>query len=399
MELLHWDGTSTIRRTLTGTFWGLTALDSEAFAAVPRHAESTVVVADASGFTEVGLGDVVAASVAGGCGGRLYINAYRRGADSDVRLAELDLRAGHTRELHWSAEGTLGVRVDGPWLVSTTVADAGRALVRRVDRPSPTSMTHDGRVANLTTLDGELMVCAVDTSGTRMLVGVNRGISDECWIVDISTGEAARLSGDDAGFGTFAFFDGEDAVWMESTPSGGPVLRRAEGALVREEPLVDAVVATPSLSWPCHVDTRTVRTADDQHDVEAIVLTPEPWDEQHVVVALHGGPRSRWTRKHNQLHQTLVWAGVRVVAPNTRGSSSYDRSFERSLRGRWGDVDQSDLVEVVRAVRADTPQATVVLMGVSYGAYQAFQAVISDPQLADGVVIAAGFIGSSQTRV
>jgi len=395
LELLIWDGTSEASFALEGDLWTLVSCDSVSFVAVPRHnVDSSMIVAGAGTFSRVRLGHVVVTSVAGSRRGTVFVNARDRGSE-EVRLASIDAIDG---TVTWFESGTLAVRVDQYWLVTTTLTDPNK--VRLIALSTATGMplaNHSASEVALDQFSGDLTVCAVRESGDEILLGVHAGVDDGCWSMEVSSGTRRLLSDPSGAFGIFAFFSTDGPVWAESSPVGGPVVMRdrelqpsgdGEGtAGSRKEILITA----PHVSWSCAVTTLTTMRSDGEGLIQSIALAPEFWSGEHIVITLHGGPRSRWMRKYSQIQQMFVAAGVLVIAPNTRGSASDEEEFERDLRGRWGDVDQADLADVVGDVRRLYPHATVVLVGQSYGAYQAFQAVIADSSICDGAVLAAGF--------
>ena len=102
-----------------------------------------------------------------------------------------------------------------------------------------------------------------------------------------------------------------------------------------------------------------------------------------TVVVLHGGPESQERPAFSILIQSLVAAGIAVIAPNVRGSTGYGRSFaaldDRAAR-------ESSFQDVPATVRflVDSGLATPDRVGVhgwSYGGYLALVALNRWPQL------------------
>lgn len=370
LEVRH--GTAAREYALTDDRWRLVVAGGERFAAVPLYGTAShVLLADADGHERVDLDGLVLTSVAGADDRRLYVNA--EAAPGDVRLATVDL---HDGRVEWADASTLAVIVDGPWLVTTTKESPDHAALTRLDEAG------EQRQIDLSTHRGDVSLRAVSPDGTQLLMGVHRGLDDACVLVDVASGHVRRLNDEETSFGLACFFFRGVPHWAESSPGGSPALRSTAGALLGGR----------TLGWTEHSDVVRLPTEDGTHEIEALVLSPAPdCANGVVVVCLHGGPRSRWSRKYDQLHQLLVGAGATVVAPNTRGSSSEDRSFERALRGRWGDVDRRDLVTVARWVESRYPGRPRVVLGQSYGAYLAFQCLLAEPRLWDAAVLASGF--------
>jgi alpha-beta hydrolase superfamily lysophospholipase len=114
--------------------------------------------------------------------------------------------------------------------------------------------------------------------------------------------------------------------------------------------------------------------------VEAVVYGP-PWERaERVVVALHGGPNSRWTMGYEPLFQALAAAGVAVVAPNQRGSTGYGAAFTLAAAGDWGGPDLDDVLAVAAHLRAGRQGgAAPAVFGISYGAWLAVLSATAEP--------------------
>lgn len=332
-------------------------------------------------------------SVVGVHGRVAWVNAYAEDAAGDVRLTRVDLATGRHRQY---ASGLLGVLLDRAHLVTTTTNDPETVRIHTLVNSSDGVDDSDhARSVPLHVLRGALTVCAVSATGDQLLVGMWKGIDDSCWLVDVTTGRADRLSDEVTAFGGFGMFHRGDPCWLSISPSGALAIRRHWSGSEPASHLgpFSAVSARPGVPWENVVDLMRTPTAGGRIIIESLVLsqTELEHDGELVVVMLHGGPRARWSRKYDQTLQLFVGAGFRVVAPNTRGSSSDDREFEQALEGQWGAIDQDDLAAVLEHLRAESPQSRILLVGVSYGAYQAFQAALADPGAVDGVVLAAGF--------
>ena len=101
------------------------------------------------------------------------------------------------------------------------------------------------------------------------------------------------------------------------------------------------------------------------------------------LVYLHGGPESQERPTFNPLFQSLLAAGVSVLAPNVRGSSGFGRAFldadNHALRFHAID-DVADCVEHLVMIGVADP-ARVACMGRSYGGYLTLAALVTYPEL------------------
>ncbi|MGW9439657.1 alpha/beta hydrolase family protein [Streptomyces sp. NPDC055607] len=123
--------------------------------------------------------------------------------------------------------------------------------------------------------------------------------------------------------------------------------------------------------------------------VEALVRGPRPGSARRTVIALHGGPESRWRHERDPFLDELAEAGMTVLAPNQRGSTGYGAAHQQALVGAWGVPDLADVLHLARTLRAEGTD--LVLYGVSYGAYLALLAAAAEPGLWSGCLAVAGF--------
>lgn len=381
LQLFVRRGNNEYTTELSGDRWSLTALGDGVFIAVPQHTNhKQIVISSNEGIRYLDLGGTVITSVAGSYNGSLYANAINQ--DNSVRLAAINLSNG---SLEWFDNHVLGVKVDGKYLVTTTTVSPDFAQLTNLD-------TLARREINLQTFDGDLTVCAVSPEGKEILLGVHRGFDDLCIALNLSDETTVVLSDKESSFGVTGFYFEGKTYWVQSAVDRSPVLKATntnDDFWVTES---SEVITSPSIEWESTSEVWSVKSEDQSVNIDMLVITPSGIPRpKNVVICLHGGPRSRWSRKYEQLQQLFVASGAIVIAPNMRGSSSDDRNFERSLRGGWGNVDRKDLELVIGEVRRRYPNTRVVAFGQSYGAYQAFQTILSEPTILDAAILAAGF--------
>ena len=110
-----------------------------------------------------------------------------------------------------------------------------------------------------------------------------------------------------------------------------------------------------------------------------------------LVVYVHGGPTSTWSRQFPMLHWLLlVQAGYAVLLPNPRGSSGRGPDFALANLGDMGGGDLQDILAGVDALVRDGVAADdkVAIMGGSYGGFMSSWAVTQTNRFAAAVPFA-----------
>jgi dipeptidyl aminopeptidase/acylaminoacyl peptidase len=211
--------------------------------------------------------------------------------------------------------------------------------------------------------DGERILFAAEDQGRVPVfsVGADGGAAP---VVELDA--AGYLSGFDLAAGTLARTASAPTGFAEVfvgdrrlTDVGGAF--RAEVELVEPEPFT-AVSA-------------------DGTEVPAWVLRPPGFDPDEVypaVLNIHGGPFTQYGERFFDEFQMYAAAGYVVLYANPRGSSGYDESWGRAIRGPveggpgWGSVDYDDLIAVTDEALKRFPfidADRLGVMGGSYGGY------------------------------
>ena len=105
---------------------------------------------------------------------------------------------------------------------------------------------------------------------------------------------------------------------------------------------------------------------------------------------LHGGPTDQW--QVTFMPRVAYWRaqGWNVLVPDHRGSTGHGRAYQQALRGRWGELDVSDIVDVIVHSHAHgwgSPERTAVV-GSSAGGFTALGVAAASPHLLAGVITA-----------
>lgn len=104
---------------------------------------------------------------------------------------------------------------------------------------------------------------------------------------------------------------------------------------------------------------------------------------------LHGGPTDQW--QVTFMVRIAYWQsrGWNVLVPDHRGSTGHGREYQQALNGRWGELDVSDIADMISGAHAlgwGTTARTVV-MGGSSGGFTVLGLLASSPHLVTAAVV------------
>src|SRR5579872_1157712 len=120
--------------------------------------------------------------------------------------------------------------------------------------------------------------------------------------------------------GTLTRYPNENAAWLEAHPPRIPERLR------------------PKAGDGTELDAWVIRAADKGG--------PSP-----LVHAVHGGPHAAYGFAYFFEFQLLAQLGMHVVYGNPRGSQSYGEAYADAITGKWGDLDASDVLSILRLDR------------------------------------------------
>jgi dipeptidyl aminopeptidase/acylaminoacyl peptidase len=132
----------------------------------------------------------------------------------------------------------------------------------------------------------------------------------------------------------------------------------------------------------------------DGYPVHGWVAQPEGEGPFPVILQIHGGPYAAYGIHLFDETQVLVDAGYAVAYCNPRGSAGYGRSHGRSIRGRMGTLDFTDVLDFLDGVVASDVRldgGRVGIMGGSYGGYLTAWVIAHDHRFA-GAIVERGFL-------
>ncbi|MEM2137102.1 MAG: S9 family peptidase, partial [Candidatus Methanomethylicia archaeon] len=114
--------------------------------------------------------------------------------------------------------------------------------------------------------------------------------------------------------------------------------------------------------------------ASDGEYIEGWIMKPVNYEEGKrypAIVFIHGGPKSTFGYAFMFEHQICAANGYVVVYANIRGSGGYSEEFA-DIRGKYGERDYQDIMEMINHVTEKHPYIDKDRMGVtgiSYGGY------------------------------
>jgi dipeptidyl aminopeptidase/acylaminoacyl peptidase len=111
---------------------------------------------------------------------------------------------------------------------------------------------------------------------------------------------------------------------------------------------------------------------------------------ERLLCWLHGGPTDQW--QVTFMPRIAYWRaqGWNVLVPDHRGSTGHGRAYQQALRGRWGELDVSDIVDAIAHAhthRWGSPTHTAIV-GSSAGGFTALGVVAARPGLVAAAIAA-----------
>jgi acetyl esterase/lipase len=119
-----------------------------------------------------------------------------------------------------------------------------------------------------------------------------------------------------------------------------------------------------------------------------IYLADSPTDR--LLCWLHGGPTDQW--QVTFMPRLAYWRaqGWNVLVPDHRGSTGHGRAYQQALRGRWGELDVSDVIDAIVHAHGHgwgSPEHTAAV-GSSAGGFTALGVAASRPELLAAAIVA-----------
>lgn len=244
---------------------------------------------------------------------------------------------------------------------------------RRLTDPATVDLTDSPLVPDG---DGAVLVQQV-TRGTVQLLRVD-GTGG---VTALTDGPVVAEGADAAG--------GVVAVTLADPASSGDVTVLTGGGLRRLTDFSAPLRATGTV-----LPEELVVTARDGQPVHGWVLQPRHEGPHPTLLVIHGGPYAQYTGALFDEAQVYVGAGYGVVMCNPRGAAGYGEAFGRTIKGRMGTVDLTDVLDFLEGALDAHPgldRRRLGIMGGSYGGYLTAWATAHDHRFA-GAVVERGFL-------
>ncbi|SEU43130.1 alpha/beta hydrolase family protein [Nonomuraea wenchangensis] len=301
----------------------------------------------------------------------------------------LDLVTGLSAPLEGLADGEhllMAAPRTGVLLTAARRDGAFRLGVRHRDDPAPTAFPE-----RLNRIEGSVTPLTLDPGGRHLALSVTRRSRSHLLLHDLvadTTVEAELPAGT---LQPTARWTTGGLHLLHTTPD------RPLGVVTLPDPLRSRARATAEEHPGRWTSARTVDYPGPAGPVEAVVYG-DPVASERVVLALHGGPEAAWHFGFEPLFQRMAAAGMAVVAPNQRGSTSYGAAHRDAIRGAWGGPDLADILHLGRTLAdARGPgRRRPMLYGISYGAYLALLAVAAEPDLWARAAVIAPFLSGRE---
>ena len=205
-------------------------------------------------------------------------------------------------------------------------------------------------------------------------------------LYDIETGAEIKLNlPDGIVMGSDTALDGNHIVMSHNDITHKPRLIMYDLTKHEYEILLDADYGSIDPAVFNNAEYISYKSVDGL-DIHAILYKPKnikPGEKLPVIVHIHGGPTSNFTRSFNVYAQFLTDRGYVVLMPNVRGSTGYGVKFRDMALKDWGGMDLEDVVagvDYLKAISYVDPDR-IAIFGGSYGGFMTYMAVTRKPDV------------------
>ncbi len=345
-----------------------------------QSADMDSVIADLATRTERPLLTAAAWHVVGGWspdGSQLLVMRVHDNTTQDLLV--VDPRTGSAREITTGAEDVshvpAGWLADGRVLEITDIdgehlwlaaLDPGTGAREAIDRPG-----WDVELA-ASSSDGRVQVWSVNEDGySKVRWRSGGGPIRERDIKGVCEDLVISADGSRAAFGRFSATEPWQ-VWTLDTASGDARI---------------ALTTTTNVPSSDLVEPELIRIPGTQGDIPCFVYRPKRARAPYPAILYpHGGPegQSRPAFAPAAMHQqALIDRGIALVVPNIHGSTGYGRSWQAAIHRDWGGIDLRDLRAVTdwMTKQPEFDQARLAVYGGSYGGFATLLCVTQIPDV------------------
>ena len=325
--------------------------------------------------------------------GELAVIATTEGTGTpDRRLVAFDRKTGERAAELWDGPGTSHdagafspIPGDFRLLATTNASGYARPILWN-------PQTGERRDISVRELRGEISPVGWSRDAKRVLLSQLHEARQRLYVVDVDQDELTRLDHPEGTlrgrFDACPFFDDGRIVvtWQDAShPSCVVALDGTTGKQL--DTLIEAGDAPAGRPW------RSISFGSVHRDaVQGWLVVPDGEGPFPTILHMHGGPSAVMTIAYAPESQTWVDCGFAFLTINYHGSTTFGRSFERSIDQRLGDLEAEDMAAAYRWLVAEgIAQADgVFLTGGSYGGYLTLLGMGRHPELwAGGMAVVA----------
>ncbi len=326
------------------------------------------------------------------CGGVAVISTTEGTGTPDRRLVAFDAHSGERIAALWDGEGTSHnadafspVAGDFRMLATTSASGYARPMLWN-------PKTNERRDLLVDDLDGEVTPVGWSRDAKRVLLSQLHEARQRLYVYELEGDTLTRLDHPEGTlrgrFDTCPFLDDGRIVltWQDAShPSCVVALDGKTGKQI--DTLIEAGNAPAGKPW------RSISFASAGGDtIQGWLVVPDGEGPFPTILHTHGGPSAVMTTAYAPESQTWVDCGFAFLTINYHGSTTFGRTFERSIDKRLGDLEVEDMAAAYHWLVEEgiaQPDA-VFLTGGSYGGYLTLLGLGRRPQLwAGGMAVVA----------
>ncbi|MFI6074230.1 prolyl oligopeptidase family serine peptidase [Actinoplanes sp. NPDC051343] len=330
--------------------------------------------------------------------GRTVVASWRipeRAGSSRTALVAIDVATGERRTLAEDPAYDYG---------SPQISPDGTQVAFVASRRSTAGDPGDNRLALVPVGGGAIREPAADwdrwpdgsgrwtPDGAALIVPANERGRTPLWRVDVATGEASRLTGDDGAYtDVWVSPDGQWVYALRAAVDSPPVPVRVAVDGSREADQLRGPVSSPPV--PGKLEEISAEAADGSVIRAWLALPAEADGPAPLLLWIHGGPLMSWQSWSWRWNPWVAVAhGYAVLLPDPALSTGYGREFVMRGWGDWGGAPYTDLMTITDAAvrRPDIDAERTAAMGGSFGGYMSnwiaghtdrFQAIVTHASL------------------
>lgn len=117
--------------------------------------------------------------------------------------------------------------------------------------------------------------------------------------------------------------------------------------------------------------------------IQAWLSVPDSKPPYPAIIHIHGGPTAVQTNTFSPFLQSWLDHGFAVLSVNYHGSTTFGKSFEKSIWGNLGELEVQDLVTAAQWLIKNqiASKDEILLTGGSYGGYLTLMALGKSPEI------------------